>query len=273
MDNWYTSAELFEELLYRVTYACGTVCMLHKGTPSSFKKSTIKPLQSSFARNSPLLLVKWHGQETKSKNKPVSLLSMIHEANELLTTKKDKHGNHLPKPEAIFEYTKYMSGVDLSDQYMAFHMNLHKSIFNMVLLNAYILNKMYGSMKLSHSEYMEYIANYMIQSSLNSTTCVPSPNNLMCRLSQIRLSGRHFISQIPKNLENLSQPTPMCKCCNFTKNKMAKLGYEPRHLPQKTMIYWCEMCKVPLCMTPCFEIFHTKEDYQTIIIHKCLPDL
>ena len=139
---------------------------------------------------------------------------MIHEANEVLTTKKDKHGNRLPKPEAIFEYTKYMSGVDLSDQYMAFHMNLLKSmkwwrklffhLFNMVLLNAYILNKKYGSMKLSHSKYMEYIANYMIDSSLNTTTCVPSPNNIMCRLSQIRLSGRHFISQIPKNLENLS---------------------------------------------------------------------
>ena len=107
-----------------------------------------------------------------------------------------------------------MSGVDLSDQYMAFHMNLHKSmkwwrklffhLFNMVLLNAYILNKKYGSMKLSHSKYMEYIANYMIQSSLDTTRCVPFPNNPMCRPSQIRLSGRHFISQIPKNLENLS---------------------------------------------------------------------
>ena len=218
MDNWYTSAELFEELLYRDTYACGTVCMLCKGTPSSFKKSAIKPLQASFARNGLLLLVKWCGQESKSKKKLVSVLSMVHEANQVLTTKKDKHGNHLYKPEAIFEYTKYMSGVDLSDQYMAFHMNLHKSmkwwrklffhLFNMELLNAYILNKKYGSMKRSHSKYMEYIANYMIHSSLEPTTCVPSPNN-MFRPSHIRLSGRHFISQIPKNLENLSWPTPV----------------------------------------------------------------
>ena len=58
MDNWYTSAELLEELLYRDNCACGTVCMLHKGTSSSFKKSAIKPLQPSFVRNSPLLLVK-----------------------------------------------------------------------------------------------------------------------------------------------------------------------------------------------------------------------
>ena len=94
MDNWYTSGELFEEFLYRDTYACGTVHMMCKGTPSSFMKSAIKPLQSSFARNGPLLLVKWHGQETKSKKKPVSLLFTIHEANEVLTTKKDKHGNH-----------------------------------------------------------------------------------------------------------------------------------------------------------------------------------
>ena len=54
---------------------------------------------------------------------------------------------------------------------------------------------------------------------------------------------------------------------------MAKLGYEPTQLPQKTMTYWCEMCKVPLCVTPCLEIVHTKEVYETVIIRKHLPDL
>ena len=55
-------------------------------------------------------------------------MSTIHNANELLTTKKDPHGNRIPKPEIVYEYTNNMSGVDLSDQYMAFDMSLRKSM-------------------------------------------------------------------------------------------------------------------------------------------------
>ena len=53
-------------------------------------------------------------------------MSTVHDANELLTTKKDSHGNRIPEPEIVYEYTNNMSGVDLSDQYMAFHMSEEK---------------------------------------------------------------------------------------------------------------------------------------------------
>ena len=62
----------------------------------------------------------------KQTKKLVTVLSTIHDANELLTTKKDSHGNRIPKPEIVYEYTNNMSSVDLSDQYMAFHMSLRK---------------------------------------------------------------------------------------------------------------------------------------------------
>ena len=88
----------------------------------------VKPLELTYLRNSPLLCLRWKGQKTKSNKKPVALISTIHDAQELLTTKKDSHGNRLPKPQIIFKYTKNMSGVDLSDQCMAFHMSLGKSM-------------------------------------------------------------------------------------------------------------------------------------------------
>ena len=81
------------------------------------------------------------------------MLTTIHEATEVLTKKKDKRGERIPKPLAIYQYTKNMSGVDISDQYMSFHVALRKSmkwstklffhIFNMIILNAYLLTGKY----------------------------------------------------------------------------------------------------------------------------------
>ena len=74
---------------------------------------------------------------------------MIHDANELLTTKKDSHGNRIPKPEIVYEYTNNISGVDLSDQYMAFHMSLRESMKWWRKLFFHILN---DSPKCLHSQ-------------------------------------------------------------------------------------------------------------------------
>ena len=76
---------------------------------------TLKHVEISTC-NSPLLCLRWKGQKTKTNKKPVTLISTIHDPQELLTTKKDSHGNRLPKSQIIFKYTKDMSGVDLSDQ-------------------------------------------------------------------------------------------------------------------------------------------------------------
>ena len=69
MDNYYTSPELFSELFYRQTYACGTVQQNRKGVPTTVKKAKLKPLQSVFLRNGPLLCLKWSGPKKKSKKK------------------------------------------------------------------------------------------------------------------------------------------------------------------------------------------------------------
>ena len=128
MDNYYSSPELFPELYYRQTYACGTVHQNRKGLPNAVKKAKLQPLQAFFLRNGPLLCLKWSGEKKKSTKKPVTILSTIHEASELLTRKKDSHGNRIPKPVAIHQYTQNMAGVDISDQYMSFHVALHRSM-------------------------------------------------------------------------------------------------------------------------------------------------
>ena len=96
--------------------------------PRTLAKANIEHLQSAFLRNGPLLCLKWRGPQSKSMKKPVTILSTIHLATEVLTKKKDSHGNHIPKPLCTQQYTQNMSGVDISDQYMAFHVSLRKSM-------------------------------------------------------------------------------------------------------------------------------------------------
>ena len=34
------------------------------------------------------------------------------------------------------------------------------------------------------------------------------------------------------------------------------------HLKEKRTPFWCEDCRKPLCITPCFKIYHTEIDYK-----------
>ena len=108
------------------------------------------------------------------------------------------------------EYTQNMSGVDISDQYMAFHVNLRKSmkwsrklffhLFNMLLLNAFILNKKYGKMKLSKDDFLEHIANYLLESGTDGAMCLPKRSTLI-PTQYSHLTECHFIQNYTKMME------------------------------------------------------------------------
>ena len=61
MDNYYSSPELFHELYYRETYACGTARLIRKGMPKTIGKTKLKPLELVYMRSGPLLCLKWSG--------------------------------------------------------------------------------------------------------------------------------------------------------------------------------------------------------------------
>ena len=118
----------------------------------------------------------------------------------------DAHGNKIPKPVCIHDYTKNMSGVDISDQYMAFYVALRKSMkwfwklffhmFNMIILNLYLLNQKFGR-KMCKQDFIELICSYLVKSSVKGATSLPqcityNPD------SAARLVERCF----PKKIEN-----------------------------------------------------------------------
>ena len=155
--------------------------------------------------------------------KPVTILTMIHEANEVLTRKKDSHGHRLPKPLCIYEYTKNMSGVDISEQYMAYHAALRKSmkwsrklffhLFNMIILNSYLLNVKFGK-RMGKQDFIEYIATYLVKTSIEHVS-LPGRSTFSPD-SNSRLVERHF----PKNKLGMEKmvyfakhvTSPQCNC-------------------------------------------------------------
>ena len=109
------------------------------------------------------------------------------------------------KPEMIHQYTRNMSGIDLSDQYMAFHMSLHKSmivvaktffhLLNMILINSYLLNKKFGNNKLSHDDYIEYISNYLIDSTLVDRFSLFQQRTIWTNTNKQRICQTAFCSE------------------------------------------------------------------------------
>ena len=104
------------------------------------------------------------------------MLSTIHEAVLVETGKFDRNGDKIEKPEAVYYYCGRMGGVDLSDQLLNYYSFLRKSskwsqkllihLFNIVILNVYILNGHYGCEKLSHDEYRDKIVKYLLDEGL-----------------------------------------------------------------------------------------------------------
>ena len=275
MDNYYSSPELFDELYYRQTYATGTF-VARRGLPQCMTKWKSKTKgECKFRRQRYLLCMKW-----VDKKKPVAMLSTIHSACYKFTGKLHwETGEEIYKPEPIIEYTKFMGGVDLADQLMNYYHFLRRStkwwrklfihFFNMLILNAYILNKKFGSTKLTHEEYREYLVEYLVQESVQNCT-LSLPAQMKKRWTNgrepdqdryRRLNERHFPSHIPaKEGAKRTRPSRACVVCGVN-YVLAADGGRPKKVKKNTS-FWCADCKQPLCVVPCFERFHTMYWYK-----------
>ena len=158
MDNYYSNPDLFLELFAKECYACGTGRKNRKNLPKAVTNAKLKRKDDCvFRRDGPLLCLKWR------EKKDVLMLSTIHEAIFVKTGKVGRDGNKIEKPEVVYYYCSRMGGVDLSDQLLNYFSFLRKStkwsrkllihLINLVILNAYILNRHYGLQKLSQDEY------------------------------------------------------------------------------------------------------------------------
>ena len=269
MDNFYTSPELFHELLMRETAACGTLRANRIGLPKSImeKKLPLRERESVFRRQpigecelGGMLALRW-----KDK-KLVGMLSTIHSATEKWTGKNSRDGNPIYKPTVIVDYTRLMGGVDLSDQLMTYYNFLRKTkkwwrklwvhLLNMAVMNAFVLNRKFGAnKKLSHYEFRQELARQL----LDEAGCNEIPEQVT---DTNRLKGRHFPEKIPQAAGARRVYSRECMVCKITKTE-EKSGRGSKR--SKWTSFQCDTCKKPMCVPLCFKIYHTVPNYKHAI--------
>ena len=200
LDNYYNSPELIKKLLDRKTHGCRTVRKDCEGLPKAVSKAKLtKKGQKVLHRKGNHLTLKW-------KNKrDVYILAGIHKADSVVSLKRTYKGEKIRKPEAIFIYNQYMSGVDLTDQFLSSYSFLRKSVkcskkffihcINMVMLNAYMLYKHYAKENKTHKQFHLDIVKHLLKNAKETPRGaleIPKTVN-----SLLRLIERHFIEKIP----------------------------------------------------------------------------
>ena len=221
-----------------------------------------------------LLCIKW------CDKCQVIVLTTIDDAVEA-AWKHDRHGNVQLKPKAFVEYTSNMQGCDLSDHLMTSYCMLRRSVkwwrkwffhmLSLLLNNAHVLHKKFGVKPLAHDVFLEHIVQYLLNESLgNATTTVmrkrPAEMSTSCQFE-----GHHYPVHIPKCLGS-KIGSKKCSVCNFGKKELFAHDFT-LSLKCKLTSYQCDVCKVPLCIEPCFKTYHKLANYKRSLLDYRLTNL
>ena len=173
------------------------------------------------------------------------------------------------------DHSDYMLSTYETLKSIKWYRKLMLHLINMVVLNAFILNKKYGTQKMSHSSYREFLANYLITTSLENATCLRKKPPTLIDNTETRLNSKHFTKKFEPLLNSKRKvPAHRSKVCNFTHEQLAHYGYENLTRPIKYSLYGCTICtNVTLCLTPCFEVFHSEVNYRKKGLDNILNDI
>lgn len=260
MDRYYSSPAVFDFLWERNTKAVGTCMTNRKELPqNNIVQKKIQKGEIIFMRRNHLLCLKW--KDTRD----VLFLSTCHKATSSDVMVRTKEGPKIKsKPDAILDYNIHKTGVDRSDQMIAYYpfgrkqlkwwKKLFFHMFLMAITNAFVLYRETRDVQMRKNchldQFMIELGDALVEKSGTEVNQQPiSPTG--CN----RLLGRHFVEKIPPTGKK-ARPTRTCKVC-ADKGKA-----EDGQIIRKETCWWCPMCSVALCMPECFKKFHTQAHYE-----------
>ena len=111
---------------------------------------------------------------------------------------------------------------------------------------------------MSHDDFREALIQKLIDEGMKTSILSTPAQSSKLDGVDVRLVERHFPCNIPPKLnakhKKLSRKCIACSDVpNFENNK---------RVSQKYTSYWCELCKVPLCIQPCFKIYYCNKNYK-----------
>jgi len=170
--------------------------------------------------------------------------------------KKDQQGNAIQKPDVVLEYNNVMGAVDKVDQMLEpysvqrkgvkWYIKLFEHLMDVAVFNSFVVYKQCNvNSKLAFLDYkLLLVENIVLKYHFGGAA---SPRGLLADCP-LRLKARHFPSHIPPSGKK-AQPTRKCEVCSD-----AKMRHETR--------YMCLDCgSVPLCVDPCFRLYHSVKFY------------
>ncbi|GBM53833.1 PiggyBac transposable element-derived protein 4 [Araneus ventricosus] len=150
---------------------------------------------------------------------------------------------YLPKKRARFGIKYYPT---VRNQQKKYYLKIFRQILNQSVWNSFILYKKNGG-TMSHLDFrlqlVEELAKIYGESKHSSQNTTSSD----------RINGRLFPSRIQPT-QKKKAPTKICIVCS---QKFNEKGQRVR----KESRYQCAQCNVTLCVTPCFEKYHTVENF------------
>ena len=235
--------------------------------PKTVIGAKLKKGESCFHRNGELLCLKWCDKHQ------VIVLTTIDDAIEV-AWKHDHHGNVQFKPKAIVEYTNNMQGCDLLDQLMTSYCMLRRSVkwwrklffhmFSLLLNDTFVLHEKFGMKPVTHDVFLEHIVKYLINESMGNATTKIIRKRPAELLTSCRFEGHHYPVHIPK-CSGSKIGSKKCSACNFGKKEL-KATSHTSSLKCKLTSYQCDVCKVPLCIEPCFKTYHKLVNYKRSLL-------
>ena len=206
------------------------------------------------------------------------MLSLVHNAVET-QVKIDYFGQPVIKPFVVHDYNLNMGGVDTSDNFLSHYVTpkcfkwskkLLLHLISMIILNAYILNRKYGTKKNVSSSIQNILLIISLQHHLKWQH-VPKRNPLF----QIIILKQDSVERTSfPNWTQLLGQRGKCKVFNFTCEQLAHYGHNDLQLCNKYSSHGCKTCShITLCITPCFKIFHSEVNYREQALAKRINEL
>lgn len=273
-DNYYTCPALYEALIKRQTSCTGTVRSNRLGMPRDLAVEKLKTGEISFRRKGGLSAVKW------SDKRDVMILTSAYDPSETVTTTSRNYPGSKNKPACVVGYTKNMCGVDQSDQLMSYlplqrrTMKWSKKVFvhllTLSIVQASILyNKACKSRNTTAKSlalpfFVKALGKALTEEYHQTEPRTPTPAKTVCAKPQPlqRLNHQlfHHLVSLPPTASK-AKPRRDCKVCrDMAATVHVATVQAPRPRAKETYVM-CKVCQVPLCIEPCFFIFHNKQNY------------
>ncbi|XP_069104408.1 piggyBac transposable element-derived protein 4-like [Argopecten irradians] len=263
-DNYYSSPQLFYDLFMNATLACGTLRSNRRGVPKAMKEAHPTKGEISVFNNGTLVALKY------ADKKDVSFLTTIHEGVMVYTGKRDHDGNRIVRPDCVLSYNKYIGAVDRCDQMVSYNgfdrrtLKWWKKVFFHILgiavLNSYIIYKEMSQHPVLQRVFRREVVRQLV---MEADVTGPESRGRKKGDNLQRLSARHLIGHLPPT-GTKSPARRRCVPCGPGEMELYRAQHQglpaPRRLGRETT-FQCKQCCVPLCVEPCFELYHTKAEF------------